>query len=136
MNERINDFSDYIYREEKSMAMWEKHLRDTKAFCVHAGGKSVTKDLVQHTVNKAALLSLAERFSAPQAGCCLCCICGQKWKNNGQKYQNGVAPLNASAQFDMLLINNDFDGACTDIEKMILMTGDFHGCTAPDLHSA
>ena len=44
--ERINDFSDYLYREEKSTATREKYLRDVRAFCVYSGGESVTKDLV------------------------------------------------------------------------------------------
>lgn len=44
--EQISDFSDYLYREEKSTATREKYLRDAKAFCVYAGGEMVTKDLV------------------------------------------------------------------------------------------
>lgn len=52
MNERIltreliNDFCNYLYREEKSTATREKYLRDVRVFCVYAGGESVTKDLV------------------------------------------------------------------------------------------
>lgn len=60
--ERIDDFSDYLYREEKSTATREKYLRDTKAFCVYAGGESVAKDLAQRTVNKAALFRLQSFF--------------------------------------------------------------------------
>lgn len=44
--ERISDFSDHLYREEKSAATREKYLRDTRAFCAYAGSDSVTKDLV------------------------------------------------------------------------------------------
>lgn len=44
--EQINDFSDYLYREEKSSATREKYLRDVRAFCAYAGGESVAKDLV------------------------------------------------------------------------------------------
>lgn len=43
---RINGFSDYLYREEKSTATREKYLRDVRAFCVYAGSVAVTKDLV------------------------------------------------------------------------------------------
>lgn len=44
--EQISSFSDYLYREEKSVATREKYLRDTRAFCKYASNGIVTKDLV------------------------------------------------------------------------------------------
>lgn len=44
--ERISDFSDHLYREEKSAATREKYLRDARAFCVYANGEAVSKDQV------------------------------------------------------------------------------------------
>lgn len=44
--ERLKAFSQYLCREEKSVATQEKYLRDVRAFCVYANGEMVTKELV------------------------------------------------------------------------------------------
>ncbi|MGM9601638.1 MAG: hypothetical protein ACI3W5_08700 [Faecousia sp.] len=44
--EQIKAFSQYLRREEKSVATQEKYLRDVRAFCVYANGEMVTKELV------------------------------------------------------------------------------------------
>ena len=42
----IQNFSDYLTREEKSRATYEKYLRDVRSFLVFAGNSRVTKELV------------------------------------------------------------------------------------------
>ncbi|MGN0353095.1 MAG: tyrosine-type recombinase/integrase [Roseburia sp.] len=44
--DQLKVFSDYLCREEKSIATQEKYLRDAMVFCVYASGEAVTKDLV------------------------------------------------------------------------------------------
>lgn len=39
-------FQEYLLQEEKSAATVEKYLRDARAFCVFAGERNVTKELV------------------------------------------------------------------------------------------
>ncbi len=43
---RIKEFANYLCREEKSAATQEKYLRDVQVFCVYAGDKEITKELV------------------------------------------------------------------------------------------
>lgn len=43
---QIQNFSDYLVREEKSNATCEKYIRDVHGFCVFAGNNRVTKELV------------------------------------------------------------------------------------------
>ena len=43
---QIQEFSDYLIREEKSNATYEKYLRDVRCFLMFAGGNQVTKGLV------------------------------------------------------------------------------------------
>lgn len=45
-NSQIQEFSDYLVREEKSNATCEKYIRDVHGFCVFAGSSRVTKELV------------------------------------------------------------------------------------------
>ena len=45
-NCQIQNFSDYLVREEKSNATCEKYIRDVQGFCVFAGSSRVTKELV------------------------------------------------------------------------------------------
>lgn len=48
LNEQIiRNFHNYLLQEEKSAATVEKYLRDVRAFCVFAGKRMVTKELVQ-----------------------------------------------------------------------------------------
>ena len=42
----IKEFSDYLCREEKSMATQEKYLRDIQSFYAYANGSEITKELV------------------------------------------------------------------------------------------
>ena len=42
----IQSFSDYLWREEKSVNTIEKYLRDVRAFAKHMSGKEVTKENV------------------------------------------------------------------------------------------
>lgn len=42
----LEQFHQYLIREEKSEATIEKYLRDTGAFAVFAGGRSVTKEVL------------------------------------------------------------------------------------------
>lgn len=44
--ERLEEFSHYLRREEKSAATIEKYLRDARAFQAFAGGRPLTKELV------------------------------------------------------------------------------------------
>ena len=45
-SENIQEFSDFLCREEKSAATQEKYLRDVRGFCVYAVGSEITKELV------------------------------------------------------------------------------------------
>ena len=45
-NFQIQNFSDYLIREEKSHATFEKYLRDVRGFQVFAGNNRMTKELV------------------------------------------------------------------------------------------
>ena len=45
-NGQIQDFFDYLVREEKSNATCEKYIRDVHAFWMFAGNNQVTKELV------------------------------------------------------------------------------------------
>ena len=45
-NREIQEFANYLYREEISAATQEKNLRDVRVFCVYADGKEITKELV------------------------------------------------------------------------------------------
>lgn len=45
-NTKIQDFSDYLLREEKSEATYEKYLRDVRGFMHFVGERPVTKELV------------------------------------------------------------------------------------------
>ena len=42
----IDQFSNYLLREEKSTATQEKYLRDVRAFYAFAGSRPVTKEMV------------------------------------------------------------------------------------------
>lgn len=44
--EQIQEFANYLCREEKSVATQEKYLRDVQAFCVYADGNEINKELV------------------------------------------------------------------------------------------
>ena len=44
--DQIQEFANYLSREEKSDATQEKYLRDVQVFCVYAGGQEITKELV------------------------------------------------------------------------------------------
>ncbi len=44
--EQIEEFANYLCREEKSCATQEKYLRDVQVFCVYADGNEITKELV------------------------------------------------------------------------------------------
>lgn len=44
--EQINEFANYLCREEKSAATQEKYIRDVQAFHVYSGGVDITKELV------------------------------------------------------------------------------------------
>ena len=43
---QINEFANYLCREEKSTATQEKYLRDVQAFCKYADANDITKELV------------------------------------------------------------------------------------------
>jgi len=43
---QIQEFANYLSREEKSDATKEKYLRDVQAFCAYIGGQELTKELV------------------------------------------------------------------------------------------
>ncbi|MBQ7795050.1 MAG: tyrosine-type recombinase/integrase [Lachnospiraceae bacterium] len=43
---QINEFREFLRREEKSTATVEKYLRDVRAFCIYVGGQEITKELV------------------------------------------------------------------------------------------
>ena len=45
-NKEIQEFANYLCREEKSVATQEKYLRDVRAFCIFADGNKITKELV------------------------------------------------------------------------------------------
>lgn len=45
-NKEIQEFANYLYREEKSAATQEKYLRDVRVFCVYADDNEITKELV------------------------------------------------------------------------------------------
>ena len=45
-NRQIQNFSDYLIREEKSNATYEKYLRDVRGLWLFAGNNRVTKELV------------------------------------------------------------------------------------------
>lgn len=45
-NKEIQEFANYLCREEKSAATQEKYLRDVRVFCVYADDKEITKELV------------------------------------------------------------------------------------------
>lgn len=42
----IQQFKQFLIKDEKSTATVEKYLRDARAFCVYASGKIITKDVV------------------------------------------------------------------------------------------
>ena len=44
-NSQIQEFSDYLVREEKSDATCEKYIRDIRGFQLFAGSNQVTKEL-------------------------------------------------------------------------------------------
>ena len=44
--EQIQEFANYLCREEKSVATQEKYLRDVQAFCVYADGNEINMELV------------------------------------------------------------------------------------------
>ena len=44
--DKIEEYADYLYQEEKSAATREKYLRDAKAFGIYANGNEITKELV------------------------------------------------------------------------------------------
>lgn len=46
LNEEIQEFANYLCREEKSAATQEKYLRDVRAFCFYALDNEITKELV------------------------------------------------------------------------------------------
>lgn len=43
--QHLNDFQEYLQREEKSAATVEKYLRDARAFATFTEGRPVTKEL-------------------------------------------------------------------------------------------
>ena len=45
-NKEIQEFANYLCREEKSAATQEKYLRDVRVFCVYADDNEITKELV------------------------------------------------------------------------------------------
>jgi len=45
-NKEIQEFANYLCREEKSAATQEKYLRDVRGFCVYADDNEITKELV------------------------------------------------------------------------------------------
>lgn len=45
-NTQIQNFSDYLIREEKSTATCEKYLRDVRSFTAYVDTKVVSKELV------------------------------------------------------------------------------------------
>ena len=45
-NDQIQDFSDYLVREERSNATCEKYIRDVHSFLMFVGSNQVTKELV------------------------------------------------------------------------------------------
>lgn len=44
--EQIKNFTNYLYREEKSAATQEKYLRDVRVFCMYADNNDISKELV------------------------------------------------------------------------------------------
>lgn len=44
--EIVNQFTEYLYREEKSEATQEKYLRDVQTFCAYADGNKISKELI------------------------------------------------------------------------------------------
>ena len=46
LNEEIQEFANYLCREEKSTATQEKYLRDVRAFYIYALDNEITKELV------------------------------------------------------------------------------------------
>ena len=44
--EVLKEFANHLCREEKSNATQEKYLRDVQAFCVHADGNEISKELI------------------------------------------------------------------------------------------
>ena len=44
--EQIEEFANYLSREEKSPATQVKYLRDVQVFCLYADGNDITKELV------------------------------------------------------------------------------------------
>ena len=44
--DKIEEYADYLYQEEKSAATLEKYLRDAKTFGIYANGNEITKELV------------------------------------------------------------------------------------------
>ena len=46
LNKDIQEFENYLCREEKSTATQEKYLRDVRAFCFYALNSEITKELV------------------------------------------------------------------------------------------
>ena len=45
-NKEIQEFANYLCREEKSAATQEKYLRDVRVFCVYADDNEITKEIV------------------------------------------------------------------------------------------
>lgn len=45
-NKEIQEFANYLCREEKSVATQQKYLRDVRVFCVYADDNEITKELV------------------------------------------------------------------------------------------
>ena len=45
-NKEIQEFANYLCREEKSAATQEKYLRDVRVFCVYADANEITKEMV------------------------------------------------------------------------------------------
>ena len=45
-NKEIQEFANYLCREEKSAATQEKYLRDVRVFCVYADDNEITKEVV------------------------------------------------------------------------------------------
>lgn len=46
LNNQIQNFAEYLIKEEKSTATYEKYLRDVRSFLVFAGENKITKELV------------------------------------------------------------------------------------------
>lgn len=43
--QHLNNFREYLYREEKSAVTVEKYMRDTRTFLAYTGGQTITKEL-------------------------------------------------------------------------------------------